>query len=161
LQSSSGVACTCVITEYHYHDATTFKIKIDAFNGQELKTQIRDLVAKYRTYHRDGDKLDEPEQELCKKHAQVAEDTLTAMFGSKLQDLTWLRNETNVERVNEQLITWATEYLASQNLGDQVLESAKKCSEQLHRLTSDKPSINGPALWPFIRGVKYVSISML
>lgn len=131
-------------------------IRIDIFSDEELKVQIKDLVSKYRLYHRDADELEGPERELCEKDARVAEDTLMAMFRSKLQDLEWIKNETNVERVHNRLIEWATRYLATQNLESQVLDSAERCSTHLQRLTSDMSSIDTPALWTFIRGVKYV-----
>lgn len=156
LQNSSGVACTCVITEYHYHDATTFEIRIDAFSGEELETQIKDLVHKYRSYHRHRSTLEGPERQVCEEEADVAQDTLMTMFRTKLSNLDWIKNEPDVERVNNQLVGWATSYLGSQDLETQVLDSPKTCSARLQHLTSDMSSGNAPALWPFIRGVKYV-----
>lgn len=132
-------------------------IRVDAFGAEELKTQINDLVYKYRSYHLHADELDGPERQLCEDQAQVAEDTLLAMFRSKLLNLQWLKNETNLDRVTGQLIEWATRYLASQNLETQVFDSPKECSTHLQRLTSDMASIRAPALWPYIRGVKYVA----
>ncbi|OAQ67731.2 dynamin family domain-containing protein [Pochonia chlamydosporia 170] len=152
--NSSGVACTCVITEYHYHDATTFEIRIDAFSGEELETQIKDLVHKYRSYHRHRSTLEGPERQVCEEEADVAQDTLMTMFRTKLSNLDWIKNEPDVERVNNQLVGWATSYLGSQDLETQVLDSPKTCSARLQHLTSDMSSGNAPALWPFIRGVK-------
>lgn len=109
---------------------------------------------KYRSYHRHGAELDGPERELCEEEATVAKDTLMAMFRSKLQNLEWIKNEPNVERVHHRLVGWANQYLASQNLETQVLNSPRMCSNHLQLITSDMSSINAPALWPFIRGVK-------
>ena len=38
--TNNGAACTCVVTEYHYHGDDNFVVEVDMFGIEELREQV-------------------------------------------------------------------------------------------------------------------------
>ncbi|OCT52141.1 hypothetical protein CLCR_07998 [Cladophialophora carrionii] len=49
--SNIGRACTCVVTEYHYHENVNFALEVEYFTQEELRKQFTELLQSYRTHH--------------------------------------------------------------------------------------------------------------
>ena len=45
---SNGEACTCVVTEYYYHDQDDFNISVEYFPVNNLERQFEELLQAYR-----------------------------------------------------------------------------------------------------------------
>ena len=165
-QSNSGSACTCVVTEFHYHDSDDFDIAVEYFNLQEVKDQFTELLQAYRRYHlRDVNSNEDGGAEF-KEKAEIARDTLRAAFGGRLtreEDL--LVNETE-EAVMNILLEWTrmSRVRLVDGSGDAqryTVAGLAQCSRRLGELSSELSSERDGAVWPFIRKIKFASPSGL
>ncbi|KAM5344685.1 hypothetical protein ACJ41O_010547 [Fusarium nematophilum] len=84
--SNSGEACTCVVTEYHYHNRDTYDIVVNLFTMDELRDQLARMVETYRHFHLHGDEMEDAERRDMEASANVARDTFRAMFRGHLDD---------------------------------------------------------------------------
>lgn len=159
LQSNSGAACTCVVTEYIYHDKDHFEAGVDMFTMDEVEAQLTDLLQAYRHFHHHRDEMDRDERQDFQDRANVALDTFRAMFRSRLADEKFLV-DWDEDSVMETLRSWAKVVATSSNAGrNLVASSLAECSALLMKLTSESASSKEPAMWPYIRKIRFVWLS--
>ena len=156
MQSNSGEACTCVVTEYYYHSRETLDIEVDLFSLDELKEQWKRLLQAYRHFHLNSDRIEVDERADAEKSANVSKDTFRAMFRGQLEDESLLidREEDDVLKLFSQ---WARDARPSSMTRQSGL-SLPACSQALMELSSEPPSRNQPAKWPYIRSIKSATV---
>jgi hypothetical protein len=161
LQSNSGSACTCVVTEYHYHNSGNFKVEINFFTETEIMSQIQDLLQSYRNYHLRKDSFstqESDEKEDCKQRAQVAVDTFRSMFGGRLRNESTLLKATEDEALNI-LRKLVYDCMPSSSPKTQTRPNLDECSKLIAQITSEtseKGSANEPTMWPYIQNIRHV-----
>ncbi|KAL2694823.1 hypothetical protein Neosp_001410 [[Neocosmospora] mangrovei] len=149
--SNSGEACTCVVTEFHYHNRDTLDIEVDLFTMEDLREQLTGMLQSYRHYHLHSDEMvDAAERREKEDSANLARDTFRAMFRGRLTDEAFLINRPE-EDVLETLFQWAARGRPSAFVTRQSGLSQDACSKALMELASEPPSRNQPAQWPYIR----------
>ncbi|KXJ85353.1 hypothetical protein Micbo1qcDRAFT_128158, partial [Microdochium bolleyi] len=163
--SNEGAACTCVATEYHYHDREDFIIDIQLFTEDEVNRQISDLLKSYRHFFLRRHQLHHSEVKDFENRAAQAVDTFVAMFGRRIERPASGNRSSNVgipsllgsdsSRILKQLQEWARESIATGS-GDTrvVLSTSGACSDELAKLTSEAPGRSSQLPWPFIRRIK-------
>ncbi|KAI1261517.1 hypothetical protein F5Y18DRAFT_440419 [Xylariaceae sp. FL1019] len=151
--SNSGAACTCVVTEYHYHQDTNFAIDVDRFSMEEMKTQLQSLLRDYRHFHCNQDDLDSDDYKYFEKRAVLARDTFRVMFRTSLQNEAILTSGPEAE-VLETFDTWLRKSSPNIVQGKQSMSNVNDCSELLMRLTSEDASAESSAVWPWIKKIK-------
>lgn len=160
--SNSGAACTCVVTEYHYHDRDSFAIEPEYFAVNEVRDQLTELLQSYRLYHsltNDTSSEGMEQRKALENKAERAQDTFRAAFRDHSTQNEQFLLDWPEETVLETLLTWARGSCpqlreANGSVQKEVVASAEQCSRQLMELTSKPISSNEPSLWPFIRKVK-------
>lgn len=153
--TNNGAACTCVVTEYHYHGEDDFVIEVEKFNTGELHEQLAELLGCYKNFHLHGESLDEEARKDLEARANIALDTFQAMFRGNIQDEDWLIEESQ-DAILEQFHEWMASATSSglQSPSRQVATSLEECSSLLMQLTSEVPDARVPATWPYIRKIK-------
>ncbi|KAJ4218572.1 hypothetical protein NW759_008465 [Fusarium solani] len=152
--SNSGEACTCVVTEFHYHNRDTLDIEVNLFTMDELREQLTGMLQSYRHYHLHSDEMeDAAERRETEESANLARDTFRAMFRGRLTDEAFLINQPEQD-VLETLFQWAARGRPSVFITKQSGLSQDACSKALMELASEPPSRNQPAQWPYIRSTK-------
>ncbi|KAG6364212.1 hypothetical protein INS49_005810 [Diaporthe citri] len=151
--TNNGAACTCVVTEYHYHADDEFVIEVEKFNTEELHEQLAELLGCYRNFHQHGESLDEEARKDLEARANIAADTFRAMFRGFLQDDDWLLEESQ-DVIVDQFHDWMTSASGLQSPSRQVVTSLEQCSLLLMQLTSEVPDAQMHATWPYIRKIK-------
>ncbi|KAF4962888.1 hypothetical protein FSARC_9044 [Fusarium sarcochroum] len=152
--SNNGEACTCVVTEYHYHNRNTFDIQVNLFTIDELRSQLTRMLDAYRNFElHQNEAQDAAERHDMEASAKVARDTFHAMFRGRLNDEAFLVNDPYVEVV-DRLTRWASEAKPSPLSTRYTGVSLQVCSDRLLELSSEPPSRNSPAKWPYIRSIK-------
>ncbi|KJZ74358.1 hypothetical protein HIM_06168 [Hirsutella minnesotensis 3608] len=155
--SSSGTACTCVATEYHFHQFQTLTVQVELFGIDELSEQLRNMLHAYRQFHFmpsvEMSNTDAKTVEQLEKNAALALDTFRSMFRGSLRDEAFLlgNSETNVL---ERLRRWTETLFRSESEAPRPGLTVESCSALLATLSSDQPSSNEPAIWPCIRKIK-------
>jgi hypothetical protein len=159
-QSGSGAACTCVLTEYHYHDSDDFAIEVDLFSEEELTSQLTDMLQDYRLFHLET--VDPEVKAYLEPRAKIAIDAFQAMFRGRLADEQFLLSSTE-DVVLGILLAWMREirpaHLAN---GRRVIASRQECSVRLMELTSELQNMNAaqqPADWPYIKKIRFAAHS--
>ncbi|KAM5358468.1 hypothetical protein ACJZ2D_015255 [Fusarium nematophilum] len=151
--SNSGEACTCVVTEYHYHNRDTYDIVVNLFTMDELRDQLARMVETYRHFHLHGDEMEDAERRDMEASANVARDTFRAMFRGHLDDEDFLIEQSE-RRVLSTLTRWAADARPSDLITRQTGLSLGACSTALMKLSSEPPSRDEPATWPYIKSTK-------
>lgn len=141
-----GAACTCVVTEYHFHAADNFIIHVEIFTEDELCEQLTELLNSYRAF-KSGD---EPES---KEKANIAIDTFKSMFRGELQDEDWILNESE-HVVLDYFKTWAKQGRRLCPPSRQVVQTLDECSSLLVPLSSEPNNPLQSSVWPYIRKIK-------
>ncbi|KAK0742907.1 hypothetical protein B0T18DRAFT_489791 [Schizothecium vesticola] len=152
--SNIGAACTCVVTEYRYHEADDFAINVEEFSNDELRRQFTEMVGNYRHHHFHSAEFETNEERRdWEDLAKLARDTFSVMFRGRFT--TALLTSEQQKEVVETLLSWARERnpVARQS----IAPTAEECSATLMRLTSEEASPQGPAAWPYI---KKISVSL-
>ncbi|KAK4182680.1 nuclear GTPase SLIP-GC 3 [Podospora australis] len=149
--SNSGAACTCVATEYRYHEDDRFMIKVEEFSTVELREQFTEMVQNYRhSGHTDSAVLERDENTRDgARPAQLASDTLGAMFRGRLNHELLMSGPE--DQVVETLPGWTRERDSA--AGERIAATHDECSEELMWLPSEEVSPRGPALWPYIKKI--------
>ncbi|TVY32961.1 hypothetical protein LSUB1_G006630 [Lachnellula subtilissima] len=158
--SNSGEACTCVATEYHYHNSNNFAIDVEWFSEDDIAAQLSELLQSYRHFHLHEPDLDPREREDLEDRANLAKDTFRAMFRGRLGDEQFLTLSSE-SVVMETLKSWVAESRISSASNREEQQSINECSTHLMRLTSEESSNQQPAKWPFIRKIKLVILVWL
>ncbi|KAG5757402.1 hypothetical protein H9Q70_000052 [Fusarium xylarioides] len=152
--SNNGEACTCVVTEYHYHNRDTLDIRVNLFSMDELQDQLGRLLQVYRTFELHQDEItDAAERQDMEANAKVAKDTFQAMFRGRLTHEAFLIREA-YEDVLDRLISWAADARPSLSMTLHTGLSPQTCSNTLMELSSEPASRDSPATWPYIRSIK-------
>ncbi|KAF5708726.1 hypothetical protein FGLOB1_6265 [Fusarium globosum] len=152
--SNNGEACTCVVTEYHYHNRDTLDIRVDLFSMEELQDQLGRLLQVYRTFELHQDEItDAAERQDMEANAKVANDTFQAMFRGRLTDMAFLIREP-YDDVLDRLTSWAADARPSLSMTLHTGLSPQACSNTLMELSSEPASRDSPATWPYIRSIK-------
>lgn len=141
-----GAACTCVVTEYHFHAADNFIIDVEMFTEDELCEQLAELLASYRAFKSGV----EPES---KEKANIAIDTFKSMFRGKLQNEAWILNESE-DIVLDRFKTWAKQARRLVSPSRQVVQTLEECSSLLVPLSSEPNNPLQSSVWPYIRKIK-------
>ncbi|KAL2286393.1 hypothetical protein FJTKL_07151 [Diaporthe vaccinii] len=141
-----GSACTCVVTEYHFHAADNFIIDVDMFTEDELCEQIAELLASYRAFHSDV-------ETESKEKADIAINTFKSMFRGKLQNEAWILDESE-DIVLDCFKTWAKQARRLVSPGRQPAQTLDECSSLLVPLSSEPNNPRQSSMWPYIRKVK-------
>ncbi|PCD30492.1 hypothetical protein AU210_010173 [Fusarium oxysporum f. sp. radicis-cucumerinum] len=150
--SNNGEACTCVVTEYHYHSRDTLDIRVNLFSIEELQDQLGRLLKVYRTLELHRDEItDAAERQDMEANAKVAKDTFQAMFRGRLTDEAFLIRESYGD-VLDRLTRWAADARPSP-LRTWTGLSPQVCSNILMALSSEPASRDSPATWPYIRSI--------
>jgi hypothetical protein len=151
--SGSGEACTCVVTEYHYHDKDTLDIVIESFTQEELHDQLQKLLRSYRHFHHTADEIDADDREDLKAQANLARDTFRAMFRGQMQDESMLLSGEEA-KVLTTLCGWVKEAMQRHGPARYNNLITQECSDKLMELSSEPASKEQPANWPFIKNIK-------
>lgn len=157
--TNNGAACTCVVTEYHYHDADDFVVEVERFSIEELHEQLDELLFCYRNFHSRGSspaeeaRNDHESMDDLKARAKLAADTFQAMFRGSVLDERWLLEESQ-DVILEQFLARTRRDLSLQSPSRHVATSHERCSSILTQLTSEAPDARPPATWPYIRKIK-------
>ncbi|KAK3331432.1 hypothetical protein B0H66DRAFT_546532 [Apodospora peruviana] len=152
--SNIGAACTCVVTEYRYHESENFAINVEEFSIDELKRQFTEMISNYRHHHFHSAEIDDDgERRDSDNLAKLALDTFSVMFRGRFDIALLTSGRQDV--VLETLLRWARERnpVARQS----IVNTAEECSTKLMHLTSEEASPQGPAAWPYI---KKISVSL-
>ncbi|EMT69826.1 hypothetical protein FOC4_g10008261 [Fusarium odoratissimum] len=151
--SNNGEACTCVVTEYHYHNRDTLDIRVNLFSIEELQDQLGRLLQVYRTFELHRDEItDAAERQDMEANARVAKDTFRAMFRGRLTDKAFLIRE-SYDDVLDRLTRWAADAMPSPLRTCHTGLSPQACSNTLMELSSEPASRDMPATWPYIRSI--------
>ncbi|KAI0803895.1 hypothetical protein GGR55DRAFT_699812 [Xylaria sp. FL0064] len=150
--SNGGGACTCVVTEFHFHEDERFAIVVEKFSEAELMPQLRSLLQDYRHFHLNRDSFSSQEEVAdLEKRAGIARDTFQAMFPAAfIVNNTFLR-ENEAEALST-LISWV------QSFDQSIIQERRsglglnECSSWLMQLSSDTSSEGAP-LWPWIKKI--------
>ncbi|UNI24883.1 hypothetical protein JDV02_010602 [Purpureocillium takamizusanense] len=159
--STSGAACTCVATEYRYHQSPTLTVQVDLFSVDELTEQLSNMLHAYRQFHFLQQAIDsgemsntDPEaRDQLQADAQLALDTFRALFRGRLQDETFLLSDLETSVLNN-LKSWTVTLLRSEPTAPRPGLTVESCSALLASLSSERPSSNEPSIWPCIRSIK-------
>jgi hypothetical protein len=162
IQSNSGTACTCVVTEYHYHLRNDYIIEVEYFGEAEFRDQLSELLQAYRLYKHCVATGAEIESGVEAKH-NLAKDTFHAAFRRELRDNEQFLVQWTEENVLHCLLTWTQELcppLMQASAGQSqryTTASAEDCSEKLMQLTSALNQAGESAVWPFIKKIRFAS----
>ncbi|KAI0867597.1 hypothetical protein GGS24DRAFT_485128 [Hypoxylon argillaceum] len=155
--SNSGWACTCVVTEFHFHKDEKFDVRVKAFSEAELIPQLENLLQDYGHFHLNRDSLERLEAPELEERARVAEDTFQAMFRGRLinKDILIQGPESNALST---LKLWLRDFPSGSMLerGKSGL-SLVECSNLVMELTSESSEISGTHLWPWIKKIEVYS----
>lgn len=160
-QSNGGTACTCVVTEYRYHDRPNFAIDVVLFTEAELKEQLRKMVDACRHNHFHSATMEsENERKHWADQAKLAKDTFKAMFADQCKPEFLLSNNTDEHVIVDELLSRAMRLRSRHNFDGRVVSnSLEECSDLLMSLTSVSADAQGPEAWPFIKKIRYVGRS--
>ncbi|KAK5636992.1 hypothetical protein RRF57_012704 [Xylaria bambusicola] len=153
--SNGGSACTCVVTEFHFHRDKNFAIEVETFSDAELMPQLRSLLQDYRHFNLNKDSFEPHELVELEKRAGIARDTFQAMFPGTFIDKSTLIRDTEQGSLST-LNSWVQSFDQSRIPERQSELGLEECSSLLMQLSSDVPS-GGTSLWPWIKKIKVYS----
>ncbi|KAI0540336.1 hypothetical protein GGR58DRAFT_460959 [Xylaria digitata] len=148
--SNGGGACTCVATEFHFHEDENFAVIVEIFSEAELMPQLKSLLRDYRHFYLDRDSFGHEEVADMEKRAGVASDTFQAMFPYNFVDKTTFIPGTESEALST-LTSWVREFDQSMIQERRSGLGLDECSEFLMQLSSDTSSRT--PLWPWIKKI--------
>lgn len=131
-------------------------VQVELFTTQELDEQLERMLEDFRHYSFHADEMTTAEEKkAAKDRANVAKDTFKAMFRGRMNNDSFLLRGSQRE-VLQTLVRWAEEQRPSQAVNFQQNLSLEQCSDSLFVLSSERLSRSGPAIWPFIKTIKFV-----
>ncbi|KAK0617536.1 hypothetical protein B0T14DRAFT_435213 [Immersiella caudata] len=150
--SNNGTACTCVVTEYRYHSAESFRIDVDLFDEAELTIQVTNMLEDYRHFFLHSSEMEnDEERKHWKDRADLACDTFQAMFRGRFS-AAFLQSQQPQEQLVATLFAWMRD-MRPRGLDNPLLScTLVECSNSLMSLTSEVDS-SGPAAWPYIKKI--------
>ncbi|KAI1275476.1 hypothetical protein F5Y07DRAFT_389933 [Xylaria sp. FL0933] len=150
--SNGGGACTCVVTEFHFHEDERFAIVVEKFSEAELMPQLQSLLQDYRHFHLNRDSFSSQEEVAdLEKRASIARDTFQAMFPTAFIVNNTFLSESEVEALST-LISWVQSFDQSIIHDRRSGLGLDECSSSLMQLSSDTSSERTP-LWPWIKKI--------
>ncbi|TRX89955.1 hypothetical protein FHL15_009227 [Xylaria flabelliformis] len=144
--SNSGAACTCVVTEFHFHDDEEFAIMVERFSEAELMPQLENLLRDYRHFHLNRDSLEAHELVDFEKRAKLASDTFHALFRGHFVESNTFIEDTEFQ-ASSMLKSWVQDFDQSMIQSEYSGLNLRQCSTLLMELTSDTPS-DTATIWP-------------
>lgn len=165
-QSGWIKACTCTVTEYHYHNppagSPPYAIDVEYFSKDELLKQLMELLHAYRQYHLDDQPKDRKDREDLEDSSCRAWNTFKAAFGNQDSLSEAYLQEPNNETYQNTFDSWIDQS-APRGFGQGVsafdsyreeFATDKECSDRLVSLTSELPHEKVARSWPYIKRVK-------
>lgn len=163
-QSGGGAACTCVVTEYHYHDRDDYAIEIDYFTKEELRDSFKELLSAYRQYESSNlTDMRAEDREDFRIKAALAKSTFDASFGNKLSSHPGVLDALSFDVAIDTMMEWVTQVLPRSSTQEDIaimresFTDVQTCSSRLRILTSGDGETRQQSLWPFIRKLRFVS----
>lgn len=166
----SGEACTCVATEYHYHNLKTYTIEVVYFTKERLLEQFKTHLKAYRRCHLHRAEDDEEKRDLGKA-ASIAWHAFEAAFRNQnLLTKAYMLQE-NEQVLIDNFSSWIDgsaplgyheaakhlSYIRRESIVDQ-----EECSNRVMQLTSERSDGEVAASWPYIeRVVVYLNAHIL
>lgn len=136
------------------------KISVELFTEEELCNQLSLSLRSYRAFHLENEKMDNEDRRDMEFKAKLAADTFDAMFrgqSSGYEHLLEADESAALETLTERM---RQSRPAGQNIEHPHL-SHEECSRLLMDLSSESPSQDQPALWPYIKVIRYVFLSRI
>lgn len=168
------MACTCVVTEFRHVDkkhAGPFTIEAEFMNPEEMKGLLGELLTTFRQFHvlRFFQELkSQEEQQRCRDQAERAWGTIQSLFieqpGLTMEHLSQDSDEAHSVLLT-QLERWASAGVALRPGALDALEYSvvagciEECRDILDMLTASNSGNGRPALWPFIKLIRFVTFS--
>ncbi|KAJ4353987.1 uncharacterized protein N0V89_005719 [Didymosphaeria variabile] len=161
--NNNGSACTCVATEYHYHDRDDYAVEGEIFSMEELKKQYGEMLRTYQESKSPPEDLRGEELADLQRRAKIARDTFGASFRERLEqrpDLLALP----INQAVQTMLQWASQLLPQHSAGQttrvyETYSDIANCSSRIRELTSEVQTLEtqGPKIpWPFVRKLRYV-----
>ncbi|EXJ72753.1 uncharacterized protein A1O5_03900 [Cladophialophora psammophila CBS 110553] len=166
--SNSGAACTCVVTEYHYHENANFALEVEYFTQEEIREQFTELLQSYRSHHLhehdDDTSMTADDCGDLQEKAKAAKDTFRAAFRNHLTQNERFLLDDPEEHVLQTLLTWAVStglpVVGGTNMVPRTeFARAEVFSNHLMGLTSEPADASEPSKWPFIRKISRVYLN--
>lgn len=163
------------MTEFrHTNDEHTgpFTIEAEFMNAEEMRELIHELLLNFRQFYVSSifrELSTTEEQQKCRDAAAKAWETLQSLFKNQPRlTIEFLSDESENARTDilAQLERWAHAGLARRHGGADALEYSaiagdiEECQSTLDQLAADDPEGGGPALWPFIKLIRFVEHSV-
>ncbi|KAI0431968.1 hypothetical protein F5Y09DRAFT_303069 [Xylaria sp. FL1042] len=153
--SNGGGACTCVVTEFHFHEDERLAIVVERFSEDELVPQLKSLLQDYRHFHLDQN-LYSSQGEVAdlanlENRAGLARSTFQVMFPEIFKEEDTFLRETEAESIST-LNSWVENFDQSMIQGRRFGLSLDECSSWLMQLSSDTSS-ERTSLWPWIKKI--------
>ena len=164
-KSGSGTACTCAVTEYHFHDRDDFVVNVDYITIDELKLQFEELLRAYRDYNllprASSNQTDEAgdghERNRLRSKADLAKQTFKASFGANLERTPTVLSSMPFDHAITTMMEWASQELPWQG-GQETFSTVEECSSRLRDLSSESDPDSATSAsrvhWPFIRKLR-------
>lgn len=160
MQSNSGAACTCVVTEYHFHSRDDPNLFIEYFSHTELRQQYEQLLRAYRDHANPAteDMLASDREDL-ERRAALAMSTFNASFRGRLDNNPDILLTIPLDEALDLMMNWVSQILTQEGVNwrdGQLRETFRdvgQCSSRLKVLTSEADGA-GPSFWPFIRKIR-------
>jgi hypothetical protein len=121
----------------------------------EIMEQMTELLQSYRHYHFYGADMYGDEKKYSEERAKLAEDTFRSMFRGRLDGEQFLINQPE-DFVLGTLRSWTQDMGLSAIGGREVRSTLAECSDLLMRFAFEKASSQEPAIWPYVRKIKFV-----
>jgi hypothetical protein len=121
----------------------------------EVMQQITELLQSYRHYHFYGAGMDPDQEKDFEERAKIAQDTFRAMFRGRLDGEQFLIDQPE-DSVLATLRSWTQDMGLSAIGGREVRSTLADCSALLMRFTLEQASSQEPAIWPYVRKIKFV-----
>lgn len=129
-------------------------VEVDRFSLDEIMSQLTELLESYQHYHFRASDMDPEEEGHFKERADLARDTFRSMF----RDQPWDEFlQQSPEAVLDIFRSWVEGNIATATDGLQVRSSLEDCILLLMQLTTDHSSEQEPAVWPYLRKIRYAA----
>ncbi|KAH7406760.1 hypothetical protein DE146DRAFT_404176 [Phaeosphaeria sp. MPI-PUGE-AT-0046c] len=165
--SGSGTACTCAVTEYHFHEQDDFVVHVDYFSLDQLRQQFEELLTAHRDFEKlgtrgrggTGNETPDDERQQLRKKSELAIETFRACLGERVREMPGLLSTMSFERAVTTMIDWASERLPTQ-VERLSFGAIEECSSWLRDISSDpgpessSPGSNTRPSWPFIQKIR-------
>lgn len=175
IQSSGGTACTCVVTEFRHVDEDhtgPFTVEAQFMTSEEMKELLNELLTMFRQFHVNRffrDLQSQEEQQKCRGEAVRAWETFESLFNNQ-PALTMGHLSKDYDGAHSailaQLERWASAGLALRPGGldalgySAIAGDIEECRDILDGLTASNIGNGKPAIWPFIKLIRLVKLSL-